>query len=135
MRPRPLHSRTDLMRVLVDLAPSRAIKRAVSEGRFTILGGFTAPGDIPAIWTRVEGRFGAVWYLSLRVDQEKNRMYATAHNEDVVPWAYWDGTVCYPPRPLIDGDQPEITNWKYTYAKQAMLDDRVADSDGIGGSE
>lgn len=101
MKPRSLHSRSDLIASLV--APTRACARAISEGRVEVFGGFTPPGGFPCYIVCVEGRHGSEWLLGLEVDEE-NRTFRPRRFESV-PWASWDGRTTG--RSLKDGDDPQ----------------------------
>ena len=102
MRPRPIHSRSDLIELVRDSAPTRACERAIGEGRTEVLGGFTAPGGFPYLLVRVASRFGKAWVLGLEISEAEHRM--TPFTTNGIDWAVWDGRIGG--RSLKDGDDP-----------------------------
>lgn len=91
MRPRPIRTRNDLVRLIAECCPSRACERAVREGRTTVLGGFTPPEDFPQWIVRVESARGTRWHIAIKCDEESYRLTHQWYAEDELPWAYWDG--------------------------------------------
>lgn len=102
MRPRPLHSRSDLVAIIRDIAPTRACQRAVDEGRTEVLGGFTPPGGLPYYLVHVTAQFGSEWLLSIEIDEDRREF--RPRRLDSVAWECWDGRS--EGRSLKDGDHP-----------------------------
>ena len=122
MRPSPLRTRTDLLRLLRPYAISAACGRAMDEDRVTVLGSFAVPGGFPRYMVRVISKSRREWLLALVVD-DVDYQYRVAQNLIKIPWSQWQGD---PDRrhPLLDGDEPEVyagkrdngeTDWTSAY--------------------
>ena len=89
MKPIPLHSRSDLLKVLAMYAPTQACKQAILENRFSVLGGFTPAKGLPFVAVVVFGK-ATSWHLHLEIDEARYCYSLTRH---LVPpdWADWAG--------------------------------------------
>jgi len=111
---RPLRSRQNLMDVCMRIAPTNACKRAINEGRATVLGGFTPVEGLPYYLTRVTSAYNKVWYLLVHVATGNQCVKYSYHSPPWEPsWECWDGQNPLTPTKLIrtwnlfDGDTPE----------------------------
>lgn len=102
MRPRPLHTRNDLIDLVAPHAPTQACSRAIREGRSTVLGGFTPPEGLPYWLVAVTSRFGRQWLIAVVCDENENRF--RIEYPSAVRWDHWDGRS--DGRDLRDGDNP-----------------------------
>jgi len=118
MKPRPIRTRADLVRVIAHHCPTRACERAVSEGRTTVLGGFTPPGDFPQWIVEVESERGNRWYIAIKCDEETYRFVPHWYQEADLPWAYWDGTSNG--SRLVDGERPRTSALRRTVARRRL---------------
>lgn len=105
IRPRPLNRRYELVDVLRPYVPTKACGRAIDEGRYIVLGGFTPTEGLPCFIVQVESRLGSKWILAIEVDDVKNCYRVKQLDE--VPYSAWTGD---PKRrhPVYDGDKPDI---------------------------
>lgn len=105
---KPIRSRDELLWLCVQYAPTKACRRAISEGRAQVLGGFTAPKGLPTLIVRVRSEYDRVWLIGVEIDEPRMRQRIVYLDE--IPWATWDGRIGGK-RPLIDGDDP--TAWAF----------------------
>lgn len=117
MRPKPLHSRSDLISLIRDHAPTRACLRAIDEDRTECLGGFNPAEDFPYFLVRITSRFGKEWFIGIAVDEEAHSFHR--FRAESVDWECWDGRASG--RSLKDGDNPK------TYALNRAKARRHAD--------
>lgn len=87
------------------------------EGRTTVLGGFTPPGDLPYWLVKVTSRFDREWLIALIAD-EPARQFRVAYLDQVV-WKHWDGRA--DGKRLQDGDNPATFAQLYTEATRHGL--------------
>lgn len=113
---RPLRTRTDLLAIAAQHAPSKACATAIHENRATVLGGFTPAGGLPTFIVRVVSRRGREWLIGIEVDEAAYR-YRIRYIEDV-PWAFWDGQIGG--RRLIDGDVPNNAAFERMKARRSL---------------
>jgi len=102
MKPRPMHSRDDLIQQIRPYVPTRACDRAVGEGRVEVFGGFAPPEGFPYFLLQVTSYFGKQWRLGLEVREAENRLVPLS--VETVDWSIWDGRTGG--RSLKDGDDP-----------------------------
>ena len=124
MKPRPIHSRSDLLNLVEPLAPSRACQRAIREDRAEVLGGFTPAEGLPYWLVRITSQFKKQWLIALLCDEQRNR-FIVAHPTDV-RWADWDGRP--DGRTLHDGDNPET----YALLRERTRNGRTAEEAQAG---
>lgn len=101
MQPR-LRSRSDLLELIYDRAPSRGVCRAINAGRVTLLGGFSAipPSGRPGWIVEWVSQNGARSLVAVVTDDVRHDFVVAVC--DKVPWTKWVGG-----SPLHDGDVPE----------------------------
>jgi hypothetical protein len=99
---KPIRSRTDLLALVAQHAPSKACARAISENRAHVLGGFTPVEGLPCFIVRVTSKHERTWIIAVDVDEPHHRYRFRFIDE--IPWNNWDGTSGG--ERLIDGDLP-----------------------------
>jgi len=115
---RPVRTKSDLGALLPAAAPTAACEKAIAEGRFIVLGGFTPPGAFPQWVARVESPFGRSWYVGIAVDEAARRYVPVSyHADNSLPWANWDGD-SKGTRVLIDGEEPVKSAMKRMEARR-----------------
>ena len=105
---RPIHTRSELIALIRQAAPSRACRRAIDEDRTQVLGGFTPPEGHPYFATITTSRHGRQWNLAVVVDEQRQRYRVVSFDRS--PWQYWDGRP--DGRSIHDGDDP-LTYYHY----------------------
>lgn len=103
MRPRPIHSRSDLIAVARTHAPTRACRRAIDEDRAEVLGGFTPAEGLPRWIVRVVSRHGRTWHIAILADENSHRF--RFEYPEQVGWRDWSGQTGRN-HPVYDGDNP-----------------------------
>ncbi|KKM22335.1 hypothetical protein LCGC14_1626320 [marine sediment metagenome] len=110
MRPFPLRNRYDLIQALIPYAPTSACKRAMEEGRVSVLGGFQAPEYLPYIVIEITGiRSRSNWLIALVIDEPKYE-FSVIYPMHIL-WEQWVGKADRY-NPILDGDEPQLYNWK-----------------------
>jgi len=104
IRPRPLNHRADLIRLVREHVPTRACRRAIDEGRTTVLGGCTPAQGFPYWLVEIESVRNRTWYIAV-VANESAYKYEVKY-VDRVNWAEWSGDSARR-HPVYDGDDPE----------------------------
>lgn len=104
MRPCPLHSRNDLLDLLLPHAPTKACKTAMQEDRAAVLGSFTGPEGLPMFAVRVESQHGQVWLMGLTMNPQAYK-YQTVYLVEL-EWREWHGDQNGLPS-LHNGDDPK----------------------------
>jgi hypothetical protein len=118
MQPRPFHTRTELIALAREFAPTRACWRAMIEDRATVLGGFITPGGLPSWLVQVDSRHGNRWYVGLVCDEDNNCFRPWW--PETPDWANWDGRING--RSLRDGDSPNTFALRRAQAKARESD-------------
>jgi hypothetical protein len=100
-------SRTALLDEAIRLSPTRGCRRAIEDGRVTVLGGFRTipPYGLPGWVFRVRSRHGRTWLLAILVDEVKHVYMGRLADE--VPWIEWVGRKGRKGWNAYDGDVPE----------------------------
>lgn len=121
---KPLRSRHDLLALIVQHAPTNACLRAATEGRATLYGAFTVPGQLPCYIVRVIAKYNQSWTIRIEVDEKWRRYPVQVIDELEVPWVHWAGSRSGK-RELVDGDHSEVWAFK-RMAAQSRQYPRIA---------
>lgn len=89
--PGKIHTRTGMIELVRTAAPSRSCERAITEGRVTVLGGFSSiqPRNLPGWVCQIRSRHGRIWHLAVYADDVHHTF--SVREIDTVPWIYWVG--------------------------------------------
>lgn len=108
-----ISTRDDLLEYIREHAPSSAVRRAIDDGKYEVLGAFAAlpPHTMPGFIVKVTSKHGRVWPVAVAVNEVKHRY--EVYILDTIPWSLYDGGE----RAIYCGDHPNTSARKRNLAR------------------
>lgn len=109
-----ISTRTDLIEFIRSTAPLKAVRRAMDDGGYEVLGGFAAlpPHVLPGFIVKVTSKHGKVWPVAVAINEHKHQY--EVYILDNIPWSMWDGGTL----PIYRGDNPTMSQRKRDLARK-----------------
>jgi len=101
-----IRTRSELILYIAEHAPSGACRRAVTEGKVVVLGGFAKiwPMDQDGWIVRVTSVHNKNWMVAVTIHPTNHRYYIFEIGK--IPWANWVGNKFGPTDDIQNGDIP-----------------------------